>query len=388
MEIRLFLLQEPPSMASDRWADAKNLLCVRLDALGDVLLTSPALRALKESTPGRRITLLTSRAGAAAAELIPDVDRVLQYDAPWMKATAPGADASREFELIEQLRNGRFEGAAIFTVYSQNPLPAALVCYLAGIPRRLAHCRENPYQLLTDWVAETEPHDVIRHEVRRQLDLAGAIGCYASDERLALSLPAEAHAKAVAALRHCGADLSAPWLLMHPGATASSRRYPPEQYARAAELLFERHGFQTIFTGVAAERELIETIRRSMGVPSYSVAGRLSLAELAAIVQRAPLLIANNTGPVHVAAAVGTPVVVLYALTNPQHAPWGVPQRVLSFDVPCKYCYKSICPEGHHACLRSISPESVVQAAVELHEESLAGRCAAATGALIAGERF
>jgi ADP-heptose:LPS heptosyltransferase len=84
------------------------------------------------------------------------------------------------------------------------------------------------------------------------------------------------------------------------------------------------------------------------------------------LIARATLLISNNTGPVHVAAAVGTPVVDLYALTNPQHTPWGVRHRVLNHDVPCKYCYKSICPEGHHHCLRLVRPEQVVGAAIEL----------------------
>jgi ADP-heptose:LPS heptosyltransferase len=111
-----------------------------------------------------------------------------------------------------------------------------------------------------------------------------------------------------------------------------------------------------------------------MAAPSFSLAGRLRLEELAALLDLAPLLIANNTGPVHVAAAVGTPVVDLYALTNPQHTPWAVPSRVLFHDVPCKYCYKSVCPEGHHHCLRLVPPNAVVRAAGELlRETALAG---------------
>jgi ADP-heptose:LPS heptosyltransferase len=102
------------------------------------------------------------------------------------------------------------------------------------------------------------------------------------------------------------------------------------------------------------------------GAPSLSLAGELDLAELAALIGRAPLLVSNNTGPVHIAASLGTPVVDLYALTNPQHTPWGVPSRVLNHDVPCKYCYKSVCPEGHHDCLRLVAPGRVVAAAVEL----------------------
>ena len=109
---------------------------------------------------------------------------------------------------------------------------------------------------------------------------------------------------------------------------------------------------QVIFTGSSGERTEVEQIQTAMGVHSFSLAGELDLGELAAFLAMAPLLIANNTGPVHIAAAVGTPVVDLYALTNPQHTPWGVPNRVLNHDVPCKYCYKSVCPEGHHHCLR------------------------------------
>ncbi len=96
----------------------------------------------------------------------------------------------------------------------------------------------------------------------------------------------------------------------------------------------------------------------------------LSLGELIALIEAAPLLISNNTGPVHMAAALGTPVVDLYALTNPQHTPWQVSHRVLSHDVACKYCYKSICSEGHHHCLEKISPTEVVNAACELLQEN------------------
>jgi ADP-heptose:LPS heptosyltransferase len=94
---------------------------------------------------------------------------------------------------------------------------------------------------------------------------------------------------------------------------------------------------------------------------------------MAALLAVAPLLIANNTGPVHLASAVGTPVVDLYALTNPQHTPWMVPNRVLNADVPCRNCYKSVCPEGHHDCLRRVPPAAVARAAAELLEANCVG---------------
>ncbi len=129
---------------TDDWAGARKILCVRLDALGDVLMTTPALRALKEARSGRWITLLTSPAGAEAAALLPSVDEVIVYEAPWMKATAHRSDSRADHALVKRLRDDHFDAAAIFTVYSQNPLPAAMLCTLADIPLRLAHCRENP----------------------------------------------------------------------------------------------------------------------------------------------------------------------------------------------------------------------------------------------------
>jgi lipopolysaccharide heptosyltransferase II len=357
-------------MTGPHWRDARNVLCVRLDALGDVLMSTPAIRALKESVPGRRVTLLTSASGAAVARMVPELDDVMVYEAPWMKSSGPLAAlperAAADLEMVESLRAGSFDAAVIFTVYSQNPLPAALFCHLAGIPRRLAHCRENPYALLTDWVKEEEPERFVRHEVRRQLDLVAAVGCRARDERMSLAVSDVARESVCAKLAARGVDLSAPWLVAHPGATAPSRRYPPELFAEAARLLALEYGEQVVFSGGAGERELVDEIRQAMVEPSFTVAGELDLAELVALLAEAPLLVSNNTGPVHIAAATGTPVVDIYALTNPQHTPWRVPSRVLSHDVPCRYCYRSVCPQGHHDCLRLVTPESVARAAGEL----------------------
>jgi len=348
------------------WDDARRILAVRLDAMGDVLMTTPALRALKGS--GRHVTLLTSPSGALAAALVPEVDEVIVYEAPWLKATPPRADAGHEFAMTERLRAGGFDAAAVFTVYSQNPLPTATLCWLAGIPLRLAHCRENPYQLLTDWVPEPEPDRLDRHEVKRQLDLVAAVGARTADERLSIRVPGDARRAVAGLLGSAGIDPDRAWVVVHPGATAPSRRYPPGHFAEAARRLVIESGYQIVFTGSRDEVELVEGIRRAMVAPSATLAGRLDLGGLAALIERAPVLVSNNTGPVHVAAAVGTPVVVLYALTNPQHTPWAVPCRVLNHDVPCKPCYKSVCPEGHHDCLRKVTPETVVRAVRELTE--------------------
>jgi lipopolysaccharide heptosyltransferase II len=351
------------------WERVKNLLCIRLDAMGDVLMTTPAIRALTQ--PDCQITLLTSEAGAEIASLIPEVDRVIAYDPPWMKATKSRLNSQPEQEMVEYLRSQNFDAAVIFTVFSQSPLPVAFLCYLADIPLRLAHCHENPYQLLTDWVLDPEPSSGIRHEVRRQLDLVASVGYQTDEFRLSLQV-ADRHFQTVfSRLNRLGLDVNQPWVVIHPGSTAASRRYPTNGFAAVAHRLVQE-GWQVVFTGTESERQLVESIRAEMRVASYTLVGDLELADLAALLAIAPLLIANNTGPVHIAAAVGTPVVDLYALTNPQHTPWAVPHRVLFHDVPCKFCYKSICPEGHHHCLERVTPEAIVEAAHELMGDSRA----------------
>ncbi|XGV98556.1 MAG: lipopolysaccharide heptosyltransferase II [Leptolyngbya sp. BL-A-14] len=349
----------------EQWQQAKKLLCIRLDAIGDVLMTTPAIKALKQ-TGDRHITLLTSRSGAEVAALVPEIDQVMTYDPPWMKATVPRLNSQPELAMIETLREGNFDAAVIFTVFSQNPLPSALMCYLADIPLRLAHCHENPYQLLTNWVLDPEPSSGIRHEVRRQLDLVATIGCRIEDERLSLRVPNSTYQRVFNHLSAIGLDMEQPWVVIHPGATALSRRYPAEGFAAVARRLVMDANCQVVFTGTESERSLVESIQSAMGIVSFSLVDALDLAEMAALLAIAPLLIANNTGPAHLAAAVGTPVVDLYALTNPQHTPWGVPSRVLFHDVPCKFCYKSLCPEGHHHCLQLVTPDAVFKAACEL----------------------
>jgi lipopolysaccharide heptosyltransferase II len=356
------------------WPRALNVLAIRLDAIGDVLMTSPALRALR-SVEGTRITLLTSPAGAGIARLVPEVDDVLVYEAPWMKhTTRPDPDV--DLAMAHELRRRDFDAAVIFTVFSQSALPAAMLCHLARIPARAAHCRENPYHLLTDWIRDIEPGGGIRHEVRRQLDLAAALGRATPDDRLSLCVPDDARARVRDLLSSIGVRPDDYWAVVHPGATASSRRYPPELFAEACSLLAAR-GVRVVLTGSASDRATVDSIvTRSPDSPP-SLAGRLELAEFAALVEAAPVVVTNNTGPAHIAAAVGTPVVVLYALTNPQHTPWRVPSRVLFRDVACRNCFSSVCREAHHACLRGVPPAVVASAALELVDR---GRGVDATG--------
>jgi ADP-heptose:LPS heptosyltransferase len=177
-----------------------------------------------------------------------------------------------------------------------------------------------------------------------------------------------------ALLAELGLDERRPWAVLHPGASAPSRRYPIDRYAAAGRGLVKEHGWQVVVAGGEDEAELAEQLVDQLRAGAFSLAGRLSLAELGALLARAPVVIGNNSGPAHLAAAVGTPVVVLYALTNPQHTPWGVPSRVLFHDVPCRNCASSVCLTGHQLCLLGVPETDVAMAAIELYDAAATER--------------
>jgi ADP-heptose:LPS heptosyltransferase len=233
---------------------------------------------------------------------------------------------------VSTLRAEQFDAVVIFTVFSQNPLAAALLAYLADIPKRLAYCRENPYHLLTNWVPDEEPYTFIRHQVRRDLDLVGTVGATTNSEQLTIHLPALDADYISLKLSSNGVDMDHRWLILHPGVSERKREYPEADWIETGKQLREL-GYQVLITGTLQEKKVTERIAEGIGVNAFSIAGILTLAEFIHLIKMAPLVISVNTSTIHLAAAVQTPVIVLYALTNPQHTPWRGIGKVLPFSV-------------------------------------------------------
>ena len=364
-------------MIDECWRTARRIAAVRLDNLGDVLVTTPAIHAIKQSLPEAEITLLASPVGAQAGRLNPDIADIVVYEAPWMDPWQKlPQDSAREMQALTELRARRFDGAIIFTSFRQSPLPAAYLCYLADIPLRLAASIDGPGSLLT--TRHKHPERMM-HEVERGLDLVGAIGLTTSEDDLVLQVPAEARRQVEGLLRSEGlapgatfdGDRARPLVVIHTGCSMPARTYPWEMFAEVASLLVEELGACVVLTGAASERELVERVhdwmRPSTKDSALRCAGTLPFPAFCALVEAADLTVTNNTGPMHISAAVKTPVVALFSLTNPpeQWGPWRVAHRQMYHEVPCRICYSRICPYGHE-CLRLVTPEMVVEAAAEL----------------------
>ncbi|HEY3994155.1 MAG TPA: hypothetical protein VGM01_14905, partial [Ktedonobacteraceae bacterium] len=185
-------------MIDANWQQVRKVLLVRLDNLGDVLLTTPAFHALKVALPTTSLTLLTSPVGAQVGRLDPDLDQVIVYQAPWVDPWRQlPQDSQREQAMIARLKAEHFDGALIFTSFRQSSLAAAYLCYLADIPLRAAISLDGPGSLLT---TRHRPPERMMHEVERGLDLVGALGIQAAATDLVLQVPAQATQEAEAYL--------------------------------------------------------------------------------------------------------------------------------------------------------------------------------------------
>lgn len=355
------------------WGKFKNVLCIRPDNLGDVLMTSPAIRAFKESVPNRKVTLLTSSAGGQIARFIPQIDDVIVYDIPWYKHGEAGSGKEIS-DIVKKIKERKFDAAIIFTVFSQNPLPTAMLCYMAGIQRVAGYCRENPYNLMSDWIPDHEPVYKVTHEVERQLELVRHLGASVKNDNIVLSTPPAVRKDVLDKMHNEGIDMNAPWLVLHPGVSEAKRQYPVDYFAEVARQVVHELGYQVVITGVESEGSLASQIMDYSGEGAHTLVGKLDMAELIALISEAPLLISNNTGPVHIAAGVGTPVVVLYAMTNPQHTPWRVPNKVLTFQVAESLKSRNvIISQANEKYFDEnkpmVQPEEVLSAAKELLDE-------------------
>lgn len=303
-------------------------------------MTGPALRALKESF-GAQITVVVSPKSGDIAKNMPEVDDIVIFDLPWVKVYDNKETTDINY-LVEELKRRNFDAVVIFTMYNQNPAPAALLCYLAGIPRRLAYCREDPHQLLTDWIPDREPewdadrehYSFIKHQVKRNLDLVKTVNAVSGCERFALKKNEESWPNIKNKLVSIGVDIDGKWILMHPGVNDEKREYPIDKWIDAGREIIEEFDCQVIFIGSSDEKAVTDYLRDNTGVHSYSAAGLFNPSEFVLLIDRSPLVISVNAGTIHIASAVSTPVVVLYALTNPQHAPWRSPCKVLKFRNP------------------------------------------------------
>ncbi|MEO3778677.1 HAD-IIIA family hydrolase [Micromonospora sp. B11E3] len=329
---------------------AGTVLVVRSDSAGDVLVTGPGIRAV--AAHAERVVLLCGPRGRAAADLLPGVDEIVEWPLEWIDPDAGPVDPERTRRLVDRLAATGADEAVVFTSFHQSPLPLALLLRMAGLRRVSAISDDFPGSLLD--VRHRVPVGV--PEPERALSLAAAAG-YAlpAHDQPRLRLRPDAVPPPPPGLDRPG------YVVVHPGSSASARACPPEVAAGIVRVLAGA-GYRVVVTGGPDERGLTARVAAAGGL---DLGGHTGLTELAGIVARAGALVVGNTGPAHLAAALGVPVVSLFAPTVPfgQWGPYRVPTvRLGDADAPCRDTRAVACPVPGHPCLAGLDPGAVLDA--------------------------
>lgn len=332
------------------------MLLTRLDNAGDVLLSGPAARAAARGAS--RLSYLCAPPGEAAARLLPGVDEVVVTPAPWVAFDPPPIDRRGIESLLDRLSAMEIDQAAILTSFHQSPLPLALLLRMAGIGSTAAVSVDYPGSLLDRRLVVDDD----QHEVLRDLQVVAALGHRlgpGDDGRLRVSIPASVAAPPP--IRPLlGADGSR-YVVVHPGASVPARAWPSEHMRDLVSTL-ACAGTVVVVTGGQREMELTSWVA---GAAAIDLGGATTLAELALVLANADALVVGNTGPAHLAAAVGTPVVSIYAPTVPsvRFEPWGVEHLTLgNQDIACAGCRARVCSEAGHPCISEVTVSQVIAA--------------------------
>ncbi|MBB1196528.1 glycosyltransferase family 9 protein [Curtobacterium flaccumfaciens] len=331
----------------------RRVLVARLDSFGDVLVAGPAVRAV--AAGAAHVTMLCGPQGAPAADLLPGIDRVRVWAAPWVTETARPIDDALLAEFRALVAEEQPDEAVVLTSFHQSPLPLALLLRLAGVPRVSGASVDHPGSLLDVRLRPGEdlPEDL--SEPERALRIAEAAGFRLppdDDGRLAV------RHDAVPPPPVAGLDR---YVVVHPGASVPARSWP-ESHHRALVAAYAERGVPVVVTGSPGERALTAAVAGDTGI---DLGGRTSPAELAAVLAGAEVVVVGNTGPAHLAAAVGAPIVSLFSPVVPavKWAPYAPLVELLGDQAaPCRLSRARECPVPGHPCLSGVRIADVLEA--------------------------
>lgn len=344
--------------------DRPNILIVKLSAIGDVVHTLPALNTLRQYYPGACITWLVE---PAAADLIlghPALDHVLvAHRKQWINGLLTNqwpVYVKQITGFISRLRDREYDMVFDFQAALKGAAWIAMVHgkRKIGFDRGLEH-QEHSYLALNERIPAVSMET---HALDRNLMMLEAAGIPHSSIEYRLPVMPGHHRRAAELLSVSGIPEGQPFMVINPMATWETKLWDPQKFAQVADRIQSTSGWPVVFTGGPGDRAYNEIILTRMQTSAPNLAGRTDLMTLAALLQRAGLMITTDTGPMHIAAAVGTPTIALFGPTAPwRTGPYGQGHRIVRTDLPCSPCFKRRCPDTP-ACMSSIRVEQVMSA--------------------------
>lgn len=283
----------------------RGILLVRTDRIGELLLATPAFGSVRESFPGAKITLIVKPSSSPVVEGNPCIDSIIKIDPD------SGLDSlAKRLRFIRFLGRSGFDMAIIF-----NPNKFFNIStFLAGIPVRVGYDRKLGF-LLTNAI-EDRKYLCEKHEVEYNLDLVRAAGARTLDRKLCFPLT-ETDARVAEKILAQNGIAGSAFVAVHPGTSNPDKLWPAERFAMICDKMIDRFGVKAVLVGGQEERRIADEVKAKMRNTAIDFTGRMALKEFGAFLKRSSLLLSCDSGPVHLASAVGTPVVALFGEARP-----------------------------------------------------------------------
>lgn len=331
----------------------KNILIVKLSAIGDVIHALPVAYALKQKYPEARITWVVEKPAYELLTNNPNIDEIIVFDKPKFKSIV--GLLTNGYQLAKELKAHKFDVA----IDLQGLFKSAAISYLSGASKRLVYCNARELSHLVGQRICGEHEN--GHVVDRYLDVATHLGCTVDEVIFPLHITEAESRKAEAIANHGGLQLDNPYVVLAPGTNWISKCWPPTHFAKLADKLYDNN-IIPVMIGGPNDTRLAQEIIANTGVPTIDLTGKTSMKELAYIIKRAQAFVGGDTGPMHLAVAVGTKVVTMFGPTDPKrNGPYGDKSDIILATVSCQGCWQRKCPKDED-CMASIHPEKVYTA--------------------------
>lgn len=330
-----------------------NILVIKLRYMGDVLLATPTLQALKAACPQGRLTVVVNRGTEDVLRGNPDIDELLVLDkGPLRTQWSFALDLRRRgFDVVVDLTDGD---------------RSALLSWMSGAPIRIGFNAEHRWRGLC-YTKVVSPKPGIVHRIDRDLESLKPLGVPAQSSVPQLWLMPEEVESADRLLDHLGVERTQPIVVVQPGARYWFKAWPAERFAALADRLTSEYGCQVLIGGSDQDGDLTQQIRQAAKSRPIIMAGCATIKQFAAIVKKSALFVGNDSGAMHIASAVGTPVVALFGPSNPlEWGPRGGPVEVLYKGLDCRGCFHPTCQRGEQSCMKLITVDEVFAAARKL----------------------
>ena len=336
----------------------KRIMIRSTNWIGDAIMTTPAIRAIRKHFPHAHITLLAKPWVAPVFQYSPHINHIMTYDSNGYHAGLSG-----KIHLIKDIRNQNFDTAILL----QNAIEAAILVFGAGIKRRVGFNTDARGLLLTHAVPISKAIKII-HQTRYYVKMLECAGIPTAGLDLELFIGTADSLSAYRYLQKINASPNIRWIGMNPSATyGTAKQWFPKRFAQLADRIANNYHAGILIFGGPKDKELGEQVCDMMQIPAVNLAGQTTLGMAMALIQKCHVFVTNDSGLMHIACALQTPLIAIFGSTNPiTTGPIGNNSHIVQVKAPCSPCLLTDCPKNHHICMDAVSVDMVYQKVEEL----------------------